>query len=198
MKEFDILGFSHIGIVVDSIDLFRSTWDQLLGLDDWLIRDVDHRPETVQLHGRLNTAPCVSRVAFTRFKGTALEIIEPISGPSVASEWAHSVGTGMNHIGMWVRNLAEELEQSDEDLEIVYSSASLHPSLARRPVSAVLNAGSTLAPPPAFWAYVNPSQNTVNWQIELLDAGFATEYRARYNGDHVFYPGDLPGTTSEC
>ena len=30
MQAIDVLGFSHIGFVVDSIDRFRATWGALL------------------------------------------------------------------------------------------------------------------------------------------------------------------------
>jgi hypothetical protein len=195
MRALDVLGFSHIGFVVESIDEFRVTWGALLGVEDWLVRDVAQPAGRVQLHGELIEQPSSSRVAFARLRGTAIELIEPIEGQSRAAEWLRVNGAGMQHIAMWVRDLPTELEHLDGEVDISYSTAVLHPALAGRPVAATMTASDEAPVRPPFWAYVEPLASQVRWTLELLDAKFAAAYREFY-GDHPYYPGDLPGTST--
>lgn len=194
MQAIDVLGFSHIGFVVDSIDRFRATWGALLGLDDWLVREVGQPAGRVQLHGEPVDQPSRSRVAFAKFRGTALELIEPIEGRSGGADWLRTSGPGIQHIGVWVRDLPTELKRLGDEVEVSYSAASLHPALAARPVAATVSPGEAPVRPP-FWAYVEPLESGTRWSLELLDAKFAADYRAHY-GDHPYYPGELPGTSA--
>jgi hypothetical protein len=193
MQAIDVLGFSHIGFVVDSVDRFRSTWGALLGIDDWLVREVGQPGGRVQLHGELVEQPSRSRVAFAKFRGTALELIEPVKGQSAGADWLRASGPGMQHIGVWVRDLPTELKRLGDDIEVTYSAAVLHPALAARPVAATVSVSEAPVRPP-FWAYVEPVASDSGWALELLDAKFAADYRAYY-GDNAYYPGELPGTS---
>jgi hypothetical protein len=194
MQPIDVLAFSHVGFVVESVDRFRATWGALLGLDDWLVREVGQPAGHVQLHGELVDQPSRSRVAFTKFRGTALELIEPIEGQSGAGEWLRHGGAGIQHIGVWVRDLPTELKRLGAEVEVTYSAAVLHPALAARPVAATASTSETPLRPP-FWAYVEPLASDTRWSIELLDAKFAADYRAYY-GDNAYYPGELPDTSA--
>jgi catechol 2,3-dioxygenase-like lactoylglutathione lyase family enzyme len=193
MQAIDVLGFSHIGFVVDSIDRFRAAWGGVLGIDDWLVREVGQPAGRVQLHGELVDQPSRSRVAFAKFRGTALELIEPVEGRSAGADWLRASGPGMQHIGVWVRDLPAELKRLGDDIEVTYSAAVLHPALAARPVAATVSTSEAPVRPP-FWAYVEPVASDAGWSLELLDAKFAADYRAYY-GDNAYYPGELPGTS---
>jgi len=194
MEPFDVLAFSHIGFVVESIDDFRSSWGSLLGLDEWLVRDVGQPGGRVQLHGEIVGEPTRSRVAFTKFRGTSIELIEPLDGRSGAAEWLSSNGGGIQHIGVWVRDLPVELERLAGEIEVTYSSTTLRPGLAARPVAATVATAEAPVRPP-FWAYVEPLTGNTRWSLELLDAKFAADYHAYY-GDNAYYPGELPDTTT--
>jgi hypothetical protein len=194
LPMIDVLAFSHIGFVVESIDEFRVTWGAMLGIDEWLVREVPQPGSRVQLHGELLEQPTSSRVAFTKFRGTSLELIEPVDGMSGGADWLQKNGAGMQHIAVWVRDLPTALARIGDEVEVTYSPALLHPALASRPVAAtVTTAGAPIRPP--FWAYVEPLANTAGWTLELLDARFAAAYH-EYYGDYPYYPGELPGTTT--
>jgi catechol 2,3-dioxygenase-like lactoylglutathione lyase family enzyme len=195
MRSLDVLGFSHIGFVVRSVEEFRATWGTLLGIDDWLVRDTAQTAGLVQLHGELIERPSASRVAFARIGGTAIELIEPVTGRSRAAEWLRTHGAGLQHVAMWVNDLPAELARLDGDAEVSYSPAALHPALAARPVAATVTGADAPLPRPPFWAYVEPLASEVNWTLELLDARFAAAYREFY-GDYPYYPGDLPGSAA--
>jgi hypothetical protein len=88
--------------------------------------------------------PATSRVAFAKFRGTAIELIEPVQGASGAREWLAANGEGMQHIGVWVRDLPTTLARLDGQIEITYSPVALHPALAGRPAPSTL--ANSLAP----------------------------------------------------
>lgn len=191
IDKIDILGFSHIGFVVPSVEEFRNTWGVMLGADDWVQRDVPQPAGRVQLHGRSITEPSANRVAFAKVRGLSIELIEPLSGETSAADWLKTRGPGIQHVGVWVRDLATELEKLGDAVAVTYSAASLIPELADKPVTAMVPTDPAARPP--FWAYVQPLGVTAGWELELLDAKFEDAYRAYY-GDYAFYPGDLPGT----
>ena len=139
--------------------------------------------------------PATSRVAFAKFRGTAIELIEPVTGQSRAAEWLRDHGADLQHVAMWVADLPAELANLDGDAEVTYSPAALHPALAGRPVAATVTGTGAALPRPPFWAYVEPLASQVNWTLELLDARFAAAYR-EFCGDYPYYPGDLPGSAT--
>jgi Glyoxalase/Bleomycin resistance protein/Dioxygenase superfamily len=192
MQPIDVLAFSHLGLVVTSIDEFRASWGALLGIEDWHLVEVSQDPGRVQLHGELIEQPSRSRVAMAKFRGTALELIEPIDGLSGGADWLRKKGAGLQHIAVWVRDLPAVLADIGGGAQVTYSPAVLHPMLASRPVAASVTSGEAQVRPP-FWAYVQPLTATASWTLELLDARFAATYR-EYYGDTAYYPGDLPDT----
>ncbi|MGM7698967.1 VOC family protein [Microbacterium sp. A84] len=187
----DIVAFSHVGIVVPSISEFQSTWGSLMGIDDWLVRDVPQPAGRLQLFGETVDEPSANLIAFAKVKGLSIELIEPHGGPTASGRWLEEHGPGINHLGVWVRDLSGALEQLAEVTQVTYSAASLVSNLADRPATAVIEDSSKWRPP--FWAYLEPWSGSTGWQLELLDVEFEGAYR-EYYGDYAFYPGDLPGT----
>jgi len=188
----DVVAFSHVGLIVKSIESFQRTWGALLGLDEWRVLDAEMPGGEIQLHGEVLPDAVVTRVACTRFRGTAIELLQPVAGTSATSDWLAEHGDGLQHLAFWVNDLAASLDRLDTEVDVTYSPASLHPRLAHRPVSAT----AVVTDPPAaapFWTYAEPQGMKARWTVELLDVGFASDFRAYY-GDNVFYPGDLPGT----
>ncbi len=189
-SKIGLSAFSHVGIVVRSVEDFWSSWGEILGIDDKVQRDVPQPQGKVQLFGERVDLPTANRIAFTRVAGLPIELIEPLSGESSAARWLEDHGPGVQHLGFWVDGFGEQMELLDADLTVTYSPASLVPELAGRPVKLQLAPGEVERPP--FWAYLQlaPAGST-GWEIELLDAGFEAAYR-EYYGDFAYFPGDLP------
>lgn len=195
VRSLDILAFSHIGFVVPSVREFRDTWGALLGIEDWLEKEVELPAGRVQIHGERVLVPTANVLAFAKLGGTAIELIEPRHDDTGAARWLREHGPGMQHIGVWVADLPTELAKLDGDYAVTYSPASLLPELADRPASAMVELDGSAPARPPFWAYLEPTAATAGWNLELLDAKFAWAYRESY-GDYVFYPGELPGSRS--
>lgn len=193
IQALDVLAFSHIGFVVPSVREFRETWGRLLGIEDWLEKEVTLPGGRVQIHGTRVLVPTANVIAFAKFGGTSIEIIEPLHEDTGAARWLREHGPGMQHIGVWVADLPTELAKLDGNYAVTYSPASLLPELADRPASAMVAVDDAAPVRPPFWAYLEATESTAGWNVELLDAKFEWAYREAY-GDYVFYPGDLPGS----
>lgn len=189
--SLDILGFSHVGFAVRSIEEFQATWGRSLGLTEWTVHE-EQAPGGIQLHGS-DTGPLVVRVAFARLAGTSLELIETREGMTHHREHLERTASGLHHIAFWVRDLSTELAKVGElGLEIVMSPASLRPELRDRPVSAVVKEASASGSIeiPQFFAFLDTLEGDKHFTLELLDAKFADDYR-KLNGRLPYYPGEL-------
>lgn len=187
--SLDILGFSHIGFAVRSIEDFQATWGRSLGLTEWAVHE-EQAQGGIQLHGS-DIGPLVVRVAFARLGGTALELIETREGMTHHREHLERTASGLHHIAFWVRDLPTELAKVGElGLEIVMSPASLRPELRDRPVSAIVNNPGDTIEIPQFFAFLDTLEGDKHFTLELLDAKFAVDYR-KLNGRLPYYPGEL-------
>lgn len=190
MTTLDVIGFSHIGIVVPSIADFQASWGRLLGLSGWKEHEIRYAPGASQTGGEvLNDPDARGRIAITRFGGTSLEIIEPVGGDSNAARWLAARGGGVNHIGVWVRDLSEALRQLDTSVEITYSPAALATGFGSRAIAASVDASAVETMMPS-WAYVR-ALDSVPFDVELMDAGAVEVFRAFFE-DSTYFPGDLP------
>jgi hypothetical protein len=176
--------------VVESIEGFRQSWGPILGLDEWVVREAELPAHEVQLHGGVLNHRIITRVACTRFAGTALELLEPVSGASATQDWLEQNGEGLQHVAVWVRDLPSALDRLEGRIDVTYSPANLRPELASRPVAAVAGA-SAIGDDSGFWCYAQPLSAGSLWSLELLDTKFAEDFRAYY-GNSVYYPGELP------
>jgi catechol 2,3-dioxygenase-like lactoylglutathione lyase family enzyme len=188
-RALDIIGFSHIGFAVESVEEFAKTWGVALGIPTWHTYEAASSGG-IQLHGA-DSGPVVVQVAFARLGGTSLELIETKVGRTHHREHVERRGAGLHHIAFWVKDLASELAKAPSlGLEIVTSPSGLRPELRDRPVSAVVGNPSALAIPDYF-AFLDTIRGRSHFGLELLDAKFAEDYRAM-NGPYPYYPGELP------
>jgi catechol 2,3-dioxygenase-like lactoylglutathione lyase family enzyme len=190
IEGFDIVGFSHIGLAVESIEAFVAAWGKPLRLGDWKIHSDQVNPGDIQLHGQ--PVGFSVRVAFARLGGTSIELVETTIGQTHHGEHVKQRGSGLHHVAFWVRDLPDEvLKASRLNLEVVMSPPSLRPALGPQPVSAVINDAKSIVGVPPVWAFLQDADRTSTFVLELLNAKFAREYEQQF-GLGPYYPGDLP------
>ena len=90
----------QIGIVVRDIDKVIASWSELFGIGPWTFLNID----TKDSKGR----PGKARLAFTRLGSMPLELLQPLEGGSVYSEFLDKCGEGLHHISFVVDNLEGE------------------------------------------------------------------------------------------
>ena len=93
----------HIGIVVRDIDAVEAVYRDLLGVTRWHTWEVEREgvptnPATAGKLGRI-------RIAYGRAPGQTIELLQPLSGTSVWSEYLREHGEGIQHIGVWTQDL---------------------------------------------------------------------------------------------
>lgn len=191
MSSLRLLGLSHVGFAVRSIDEFRASWGAVLGITDWLVRDLPQPAGALQLRGEVQ-GPAFSRAAFARLADTAIELVEPHTGHTRTSAWLAERGPGIHHLAFWVDNLDEALAGLGEQVEVSYSPVDVHPG--HSPRQAVFTTGSLDEGllPRGFWAYTEATGAPVPWCLELLDIRGIDTVRAAF-GEHLCYP---PGAGS--
>ncbi|GIH06704.1 hypothetical protein Rhe02_47710 [Rhizocola hellebori] len=186
MTDLRLLGLSHIGFAVPSIEEFRGTWGALLGLSDWLVRDLPQSADRMQLRGQIQPA-AFSRAAFTRLADTAIELVEPHSGNTRTSAWLAERGPGIHHLAFWVEDLPAAIAALGDQAEVSYSPIGVLTALTT-------GALPEIQLPEAFWAYTEHTGARVPWCLELLDVRGAATVRAAF-GDYLLYPSNPEGSS---
>ena len=93
--ELGIVGFSHVGFAVPSIEGFADTWGSVLGVDHWSTHE-ESAEDGVFVEGAM-PEPLHVRVAFARVGGLAIELIETIEGQTCHSRASERFAPGLHH-----------------------------------------------------------------------------------------------------
>ena len=99
---------AQIGVIVPDLPAAVRTWSALLGLDDWLIYTYGpgYMPE---LTYRAQPGLFSMRLAIAG-DAPQIELIQPLTGPSIYHEWVLRHGYGMHHLGFRVPSIAEAID----------------------------------------------------------------------------------------
>jgi methylmalonyl-CoA/ethylmalonyl-CoA epimerase len=95
----------QIALLVPDLPQAVARWSRIFGDDEW--RVYSYNPDTLpESSFRGEPGRFSIRLAM---HGTApqVELIEPISGPSLYSEWIEAHGWGPHHVGYWVESIDE-------------------------------------------------------------------------------------------
>lgn len=98
-------GPSQIGILVDELETALARYDALCGGGPW--RCYRYAPDTVSsLTYRGRSGEYSVRIAFNATE-PQIELVQPLTGPSIYDEWLERRGPGLHHLGFRVDSLAE-------------------------------------------------------------------------------------------
>lgn len=103
---------TQVGILVPDLEEGIRNYSAVLGLDDWLIYTYS-RDSVPDLIYRGDPADCSFRLAMAG-SGPQIELIQPLGGKSVYTEWIEARGYGLQHLGFHVpsmKTLTKRLEQ---------------------------------------------------------------------------------------
>lgn len=99
----------QVGIVVADIEEAIRRQEALFGRTEWLI--VENGPGNMHgLHVRGEPAEFSMRLAL-RGTDPLLELLQPLEGPDILSEWLERRGEGLHHLGYEVSSLDETIER---------------------------------------------------------------------------------------
>jgi methylmalonyl-CoA/ethylmalonyl-CoA epimerase len=102
----------QVGIVVADLAEAVRRHELLFGASDWLI--VENGPRNMHgLHVRGEPAEFSMRLAL-RGADPQLELLQPLAGPDILSEWLERRGEGLHHLGYEVLSLDETIDRMAE------------------------------------------------------------------------------------
>ena len=94
----------HIGLVVKDVDKTIELWTKLFGISNWTRREVD----TTDASGQQRKA----RFANGTLGPLRIELLQPVAGMKMQSDFLATHGEGMHHLGF----SAEDVEGTVKDL----------------------------------------------------------------------------------
>jgi catechol 2,3-dioxygenase-like lactoylglutathione lyase family enzyme len=100
------LPISQIAIVVRDIDEALERYHRALGWGPWNI--YEHKPPALHdtyLHGEATDFTMIG--AETHVGDLVVELLQPVDGPSIYTEWLEAHGEGLHHIAVMRPNPAE-------------------------------------------------------------------------------------------
>jgi hypothetical protein len=136
----------QVCIVVHDLDKSMEHYQNVLGIGPWECMDID--PSIVSdmtYHGR--PVEHSFRAAITMVGPIQLELIQPLKGDSIYSDFLKEHGEGLHHMGhVWVRNIAEAVKTLEQaGLPCIQSGRITHEELSQfSPGYAYINAGEPL------------------------------------------------------
>ena len=109
----------HLGVVVEDIDKTKEFLSRVLGLGPWQV--IDYAPTKDEL---FVGEPFRLRIAVAGLASLVLELVQPMEGNSIWSEFLKSKGEGLHHIAFTVPNLDEMVQKMEEAGSRVTASGS--------------------------------------------------------------------------
>lgn len=102
----------QIAWVTTDLDATESALTTLLGAKKWIrVPDVHFGPDTCTYRGR--PANFVAHISFSYAGDTQLELIAPVRGDSVYSEFLDRAGPGLHHICVAVDDVTESINGAE-------------------------------------------------------------------------------------
>lgn len=100
----------QIGIIVKDIEKTAKDFAQFFGVEvPQIIETEEYEKTHTEYRGKPTNAR--AKLAFFRnFKNVEIELIEPDENPSTWREFLENHGEGIHHIGVFVKNMDEKIE----------------------------------------------------------------------------------------
>jgi len=118
---------TQVGILVADLDAALAGHDGLGPRERWHIVERSPSPGRGRHHYRGEEAQFQSRLAFSP-STPEVELIQPLSGPSIYEEWLANHGHGMHHLGIAVDSLNDAIaEMGAAGYEVVQSGVGYGP-----------------------------------------------------------------------
>ncbi len=105
VEELDLPSVSQVGIVIKDMDETIDYYENVLGLDTFV------RPEITYLEKYYYGDPVDSEwiMGFSSLGSVELELIQPITGPTIYHDFLKEKGEGLHHLGFDVDDIKEKI-----------------------------------------------------------------------------------------
>ena len=103
----------QVAVVVSDLDAAMARYLTRLGIGPWRVYTfAPPRVKRITLRGK--PAEFAMRVAFASVGDVIWELIEPLSGESLYTEFLRAHGEGLHHVGVYVADLDAELAKAEQ------------------------------------------------------------------------------------
>lgn len=123
-ERFSLNTINQIGIVVKDLDkTMEAYWNQF-GIGPWRVYHLGPGMKDMTYYGK----PCSFslKVGVTRIGNLAIELLQPLSGPTPLKDFLEKHGEGMQHVGIVVENLEKAIaEMKQQGYEVIMSARGL-------------------------------------------------------------------------
>ncbi|MDT4762305.1 VOC family protein [Sphaerochaeta sp. PS] len=99
----------QLGFVVENVDTMIQGYYEKFGIGDWKI--YTYGPQILSFMTYKGEPTCYSsRIALGYFGSTRIELIQPLKGHTVYTDFIEKHGYGLQHLGIYVQNMKSSLE----------------------------------------------------------------------------------------
>jgi hypothetical protein len=157
----ELLAF-HLGIVVTDLDAVAATYERMLGIDRWHVREVSRqRPPW---NDRFTDARL--KIAFGRGAGLTYELVQVLEGRTQHTEFLEAHGEGVQHIGFWTQDVRASVRAAvDRGARIVNAMLDENDNAVLQLTPASSNDEIIRALHPGRLAYVDPGSGNIQFEF---------------------------------
>lgn len=105
IKKLELPPMSQIGIVVKDMDKTIEYYEKVLGLGPFVRPDITYKEK--RYYGKPVNSEWV--MGFCSLGSVELEIIQPITGPTIYHDFLQEKGEGIHHLGFDVQDIEKKL-----------------------------------------------------------------------------------------
>ena len=99
----------QLGFVVENVDAMIQAYYENFGIGDWKV--YTYGPQLLSLMTyKGEPTSYSSRIALGYFGSTRVELIQPLEGRTVYSDFIENHGYGLQHLGIYVQDMKSSLE----------------------------------------------------------------------------------------
>jgi len=110
IKKLKLPPMSQIGIVVEDIDKTIEYYEKVLGLGPFVRPDIIYKEK--HYYGKPVNSEWV--MCFCSLGSVELEMIQPITGPTIYHDFLKEKGEGIHHLGFDVKDIEKKLALCEE------------------------------------------------------------------------------------
>lgn len=104
-KKLELPPVSQIGIVVKDMDKTIEYYEKVLGLGPFARPDIVYKE--IHLHGKPVNSKWI--MGFCSLGSVELELIQPITAPTIYHDFLQEKGEGLHHLGFDVKDIEKKL-----------------------------------------------------------------------------------------
>jgi catechol 2,3-dioxygenase-like lactoylglutathione lyase family enzyme len=176
----DLLAF-HLGIVVADLEAVADTYQRMLGIERWHVREVGRvKPpwQDTYTDARL-------KIAFGRGAGLTFELVQVLEGRTQHTEFLEAHGEGLQHIGFWTQDVRASVETAvDRGARIVNGMLDENGNAVIQLTPTSSDEEIIRALHPGRLAYVDPGSASI--QFEFIGPGTTLRDWLQEDFDRVF------------